>query len=171
MGVRYLISVIVLFLIIPVVSAETNVVPYIEGNCMDYNVSATALADEGRVSQLEEGCYDIKVDITTPNGRVGEIYDPKEGWKSSYYYVNEICISAGDEITVQTRASQDPVLNFKVTLKSGSSQWESKYQEVVQDCPSAWFDETPIEYFLLPVLLSAVIMFAVIVLYVKKWKK
>ena len=135
----------------------------IEGNCVYYNVT---------VSDLEEGVvYDIKIDVTNENGRVGEVYDPREGWKSSYYYINEIRVGSGGKIKVQVRASEDSVLNFKGTLKSGSSEWQSEYYEVVQNCSQNSVEPYPIEYFLIPVLLSIVVIFAVIVLYVKHWKK
>ncbi|MBU0899053.1 MAG: hypothetical protein KKB03_00405 [Nanoarchaeota archaeon] len=151
-----------IFLIVPLVSAQSDLLLDIEGDCVYYNVT---------VSDLEEACYNIKIDVTNENGRVGEVYDPREGWKSSYYYVNEVCVASGGEIKVHVRASEDSILNFRGTLKSGSSEWQSEYYEIVQNCPKTSAENYPIEYFLLPVLLSTVVVFAVIVLYVKKWKK
>ena len=47
----------------------------ISGDCQEYSVTLSA-------SGLDNGCYDAKIDITSPSGRVGEIYDPQKGWKS-----------------------------------------------------------------------------------------
>jgi len=132
----------------------------IQGSCVNYTAT---------VVNLSAGCYDIKVDATSVNGRIGEIFDPREGWKSSFFFVNNICIEGGN-VKFLLRTSEDETLNFRATVKSNatSSEMQSSYVAVEQHCPVK--QPEPIEYFLIVVLLSIVIVFAGIVLYVKKWR-
>jgi len=77
----------------------------ISGQCRNYDVTLI-------VNDLEEGCYDLKIDMTCPEGR-GEIYDPREGWKSSYYYIDEaFCI--GKEIAIISTWGKLPGINYLI---------------------------------------------------------
>ncbi len=108
----------------------------IQGNCIEYNVTLVAAG-------LEEGCYDVKIDVTTQRGR-GEIFDPRQGWKSSFYYINEIlCLENTTETsrTFQLRAPLGDEVNFMAKLKSVSGTWESSYYTVEEKCPSTLLDE------------------------------
>lgn len=139
----------------------------IEGKCMDYNITVSG--------RLEEGCYDVKIDVTTPAGRVGEIFDLREGWKSSFFYVKEAFCIGKEEAnktvneTFHVRANTPSgTLHFAGKLKSGSETLESGFYELEQDCP-----ELPVRedgFAIVVTLVVIVILLAGITLYVKVWK-
>jgi len=112
--------------VVPTVSLD------VAGTCQDYNVTV-------KLVDFPEACYDVKIDVTTSAGRVGEIFDPREGWKSSFYYVLEdFCTTYEPELekVYHLRVStRDPVLNFRGSVRYGSSTWNSGYAVVTQDCP------------------------------------
>lgn len=152
-----IILVLPVLLLFPLAPIKQPIELNIEGSCRDFNVS---------VENLYPGCYDLKVDITNLNGRVGEIFDPRVGWKSSFFYVKELCIE-GESIKLQTRAyTNDRILNFKAFFRSGSTEWESEYYEIIQDCPGG-LEEENMEMFFVPVLIAIMIILVGIVLYVK----
>jgi hypothetical protein len=109
-----------------------NILLDITGVCKEYNVTVT-------ISDFEIGCYDVKVDITTPAGRVGKIFDHREGWKSSIYYVNEgFCVEEANQsvskmfqLQAETSSSE---LNFKGSIRHGSKIWTTGYYEVSNKC-------------------------------------
>jgi len=129
----------------PEVILDHNITMSIQGICEDFNVTIYA-------SGFESGYYDVKVDVFHPTqGRVGRIYDPTEGWKSSIYYVdmalqifdNTTNASGVFEINAETRLDE---LNFQVKLRKASETWESEYFMFLQDCPeSEGFDDFPVE--------------------------
>ena len=137
----------------------------ISGTCKEFNVTLTA-------SNFSEGCYDVKIDITTPSGRVGRIYDTKEGWKSSIYYIDEaLCIGANESVVsevfqmkAETSAKQ---LYFQPRLRAGSKTWESSHVSFEQDCPV----ESDNEILFLVSLIVILTLLVVITMYVKVWKK
>jgi len=110
-----------------------NITLDIQGTCREFNVTVS-------VDTFNYGCYDVKIDVTTPAGRVGQIYDPMQGWKSSIYYVTDgLCLSADvSNETFQIYADTDyEQLFFLCKLRQSSSTWESEYFNVTQDCPAA----------------------------------
>lgn len=107
----------------------------IEGNCTEFNVTFIA-------SNFSPGCYDIKIDVNSPTGRVGRIYDPRKGWKSSFFYIKDyFCIesqnnSSRHNETFKLKAeSENQSLSFKGKLRQGSSSWESDFYTIDQNCP------------------------------------
>ncbi len=136
----------------------------IEGECMDYNVTVF-------LDGFGTGCYDVKIDVTTPAGRVGEIYDPREGWKSSFYYVNEgFCIQ---EDTNQTEnktfllraTTSSGQISFSGTVRHGSVTWNTGYHDIVQDCPSSSPMIMTDQQFFLAILSVVLVILAGLVIY------
>lgn len=129
-----------LFFLPPVLSEEASML--VVGTCREYNATVSL---EG----FEAGCYDVKVDVTTPAGRVGRIFDPREGWKSSFFYVRgDLCVEdAAQNVSKTYRLSAETSsgnLNFRGTVRYGEKTWEAGVQEKVQDCPEAFpGDEGP----------------------------
>jgi hypothetical protein len=155
----------------------------ISGSCRDYNVT---IALEG----FGAGCYDVKVDVTTAAGRVGRIFDPREGWKSSFFYVaDDFCIeapeapenategAASDETSKATRTymlkadTPAEVLNFRGSLRHGSMTWETGYYEVVQDCPSSLPGEEDVPLFFLTILAVVAVILAGIAFHARETRK
>lgn len=153
--IKEFLFIFVVLLVLPVAIAEP-VDLEIEGRCRHYNVT---------IKNLSPGCYDVKIDITNQNGRVGEIFDPKVGWKSSFFYAKEICTE--NEITVETRVlTGDRILYFKGFLKSGSMEWESKYYTITQSCPVKKFVMD--DFMFLSIVLVVILLLLIgVVLYVK----
>ncbi len=115
------------------VALAQNIKLDIDGSCKEYNVTLTA-------SDISAGCYDAKIDMTTPSGRIGRIFDPREGWKSSIYFVNEaLCVNtteANRTFQLVTESTYENV-NFAAKLRFGSNTWQSSYYEIKQDCPGS----------------------------------
>ena len=149
-----------IFLFLPCVLAQ-DITLEIEGSCADYNVTVIATG-------FEESCYDLKIDITTIEGRVGEIFDPWQGWKSSYFYIKEgFCVGTEDEIrseSYKVRTDSKEKLNFLAKLKHDSKVWDTTYYEVEQDCLKADDDSLFLVSLIVILILSSLIMF-----YVKIW--
>ncbi len=149
-----------LLLSFPVLSQEVSM--EIEGECREYNVTIV-------LENFEPACYDVKVDVTTPAGRVGRIFDPREGWKSSFFYVNEgICVD-GENTTVNGTYSiraetSSPLLNFRSSIRHASRRWETGFVEFGQDCPASSPVNLPEQQFFLAVLMAVTVILAGIVL-------
>lgn len=157
----------IIIFILPQSAISQNLTMNIQGECMDYNVTVFL---EG----FGTGCYDVKIDATTPAGRVGEIYDPREGWKSSFYYVNEgLCIQEDPSQSNLTHnktfllriLSSSPQVSFKGTVRHGSVTWGTGYQDVVQDCPPSSPMIMTDQQFFLSVLTVILVILAGLVIY------
>jgi len=139
--------------------AGQNVSLEIQGQCMGYNVTV-------KTQGLGEGCYDVKIDVTTPAGRVGEIFDPRQGWKSSFFFVNEgLCIGGQNTSTFQVRAGTTQDLNFAGSLRFGSKTWDTGFYEIKQNCPITAGQDY--QAFWIAALLAILVLVAGITLYVK----
>ena len=147
--------VLLLILSVPLVLAQSEkIVIEIEGTCINYNVTVSS-------DSLETGCYDVKINVRSPDGRIGEIYDPVEGWKSSFYYIkNGIC---SREKVFRLRVKSQKDFAVSAILKRGSRTWESDEIAVKQKCPEGM---KPPEFFLW-VLIVVLVLVAGISLYVK----
>lgn len=164
--------------LIPSATAE-NITLDIRGECREYNVTLTA---EG----FESACYDAKIDMTTSAGRVGRIYDPREGWKSSFFYVeDDFCIEESTanqtNLTTETNLTSktsktyklkadtsSPTIYFRASLRHASSKWDSSFIEFGQSCPEQPSGPSlPMEYFFLAVLVVILIILAGIALHKK----
>ena len=138
----------------------------ISGDCQEYSVTLSA-------SGLDNGCYDAKIDITSPSGRVGEMYDPQKGWKSSFFYVEgDLCIQDGPNETAtktyQMKAKTNtPTIYFEATVKNATTgrTWSSPLYDVMQDCPQPPDPLGPV--FWLAALLAMVLILGGVVVYVK----
>lgn len=161
MRLKIFLPIFFLILFLPPVQAQELTMD-VEGSCIYYNVRIKA---EG----FERGCYDVKIDAKSPAGRIGEVYDPREGWKSSFYYIKDgFCITGErtyKDFKFMAKTHND--FSFVAGLKMGSRTWISEYYDVKQNCPQQ--TEIP-EYFFLGALLAVMIMLAGLVLYVKKFK-
>ncbi len=155
MGMKFLL--LAFLLLLPTARAE--IILETEGNCVDYNVSVMA---EG----IEDGCYDVKID--SAGGRVGKIYDPEKGWKSTFYYVEDgFCVKNGTcEKEFMLRAETYRDFSLVATLRSGSGKISSESCEVEQKCAS--LDLASLEYFFLFALVSVMLLVILLALYVKK---
>ena len=69
-----------LILLIPGVQGQTVQLD-IEGTCQSFNATVSLQA-------FGPGCYDVKIDVTSLEGRVGEIFNPRQGWTSSFFNVH-----------------------------------------------------------------------------------
>jgi len=160
-----------LFLAFPVMAIEPPPTIWlgIEGTCHEFNVTVS-------VDMFDYGCYDVKVDVFSPQeGRVGEIYDPVQGWKSSMYYIYDgLCIDAETSNgTFKVRADTDAEeLNFMARLRDtccGMPTWDSGYYNITQQCDSAP-EGVGNESMLLVLLLVVLILLGGITFYVR-WMK
>ena len=151
-------------LFVPLASAQ-QINLDINGVCREFNVT-------GIYTNLEKGCYDVKIDVTTKDGRVGEIFDPRLGWKSSFYYINENFCTEANLVNVhkyRMKADTDyGLLNFIVTLRNstGEQTWNSGYIEYTQDCRN-YQEEIDFNIFLLAVFVVVLLIIAGITAYVK----
>jgi|GEM_PF-4431431 len=160
MGLKILFFVSAFLLLIPVALAQELTLE-VNGSCIDYNVKLIA-------EDFEKGCYDVKIDVKTPEGRVGEIYDPNEGWKSSYYYIKDgFCNQESYYKNFELKVGTKKDFSFVASLKSSSRVWTSDYYEVKQNCPKESLEP---ENFFLAVLIVVLILLAGITFYVKKFK-
>ena len=118
MGVKILSFLILFLLAMPVASAQEMKIIYVQGKCIDYNIKIEA---EG----LERGCYDLKID--SPDGRVGEVYDPDGGWKSSYYYLkNGYCTGKENVFRFRAKTREDFEIGAKIRDRSQTITTEYK---------------------------------------------
>ncbi len=163
---RLKIFLLIFFLIffMPLAQAQSEKITMdVKGSCVDYNVT---LKTEG----FENGCYDVKIDVKTlGTGRIGEIYDPMEGWKSSFYYIKDgFCVNGEkDRKDFMVRAKTYGDFSFVASLKMNSRTWTSDYYDVKQKCPQQ--TEKP-GYFFLGALVAVLFLVAGLALYVKKFK-
>jgi hypothetical protein len=148
--------------LIPGVSGEGEALGMdIQGVCRNYNVTLSLYG-------FPEGCYDVKIDVTSPAGRVGEIFDPREGWKSSFFYIREgFCVEESEGVVkniyrLRTDSSSG-VLNFAGSLRFGSRSWQTGYYSILQDCPEGFDEAGPA--FWLGVLLALVVIASGLVFY------
>ncbi|MFH1977884.1 MAG: hypothetical protein ABIJ92_00995 [Candidatus Aenigmatarchaeota archaeon] len=157
-----LLILIVSLLILPSVNAHIEQLSStIEGDCREYNVTVVPHG-------FTENCYDVKIDVTSTRGRVGEIFDSREGWKSSFFYVsNDLCISDSEvfEKTYQVRADDSEILNFKTTIRFGEKLWSTEYYEITQGCPE--LVEGDDKEFWISTGIVLIVLLASIVYYVK----
>ncbi|MCK4635118.1 MAG: hypothetical protein KAT37_04550 [Candidatus Aenigmarchaeota archaeon] len=164
MGIKPFLFLLLFLFFIPLVQAQSEKITMdVKGNCIDYEVTLKA---EG----FENGCYDVKIDVKTAGGgRAGEIYDPMEGWKSSYYYIKDgFCVNKEkDQKDFIVRAKTYKDFSFVAILKMNSRSWTSDYYEIKQNCPQQ--TEKP-EYFFLGALVAVLVLVAGLALYVKKFK-
>ena len=131
----------------------------IQGTCKEFDITLIA-------SGFEEGCYDVKIDVTSPMGR-GEIYDEREGWKSTYYFINEaLCIDGDGNETFQIRSRTSDNLNVLAKIRLDNDIWESRYREIDQTCVR---QEDMFIAFLIAMVV-VLIHFLLIACYVKVWK-
>jgi len=103
----------------------------IQGECREFNVTVS-------VDMFDYGLYDVKIDVFNPElGRVGEIFDPVQGWKSSVYYINddlEINEYKNSNVFLVRANTYAEELNFICRLRSGNDVWDSEYYNITQSC-------------------------------------
>lgn len=120
----------------------------VEGRCREFTAFVPA-----------DRCGDVKVDVTTADGRVGQVYDPRGGWKSSVYFVQEVCPQAGQlEVRVRTE-TREPHLFFRASLREGEKMVTSDFVTVEQQC----LRTEDVTTFLLPVLVVILLLVAGVV--------
>ena len=116
--------------------------------------------------KMKSGFLDFSsgIPVTSENGRVGRIYDPKEGWKSSFFYVREgVCVEDGNGSRIfRVRAdTNSPVINFRGSVRTDSKTWDSESFERVQDCPRV-FPESDLVFWLAVLVPIAVILAGIV---------
>ncbi|MCX6818957.1 MAG: hypothetical protein NT129_03060 [Candidatus Aenigmarchaeota archaeon] len=136
----------------------------IQGTCKEYNVTLTATGIDG--------CYDVKIELTSPDSITGSIFDPREGWKSSFFFIDEaLCINATASKTFAMRTdSTSATINFEAKLRPVSEAevaWESGYYIFKQKCPPV-ADDTM--FVILVALIVVLVLLAAVTLYVKGGK-
>lgn len=137
----------------------------INGICKEYNVTLTATG-------IDEACYDVKIDLTSPDGIAGSIFDPREGWKSSFYYIGSaFCTNETISKTFKMRTdSASDILNFQAKFRFGSSDvWSSGYYEFRQSCPAEQTYDT--SKLVLAALVVILILLMAVTFYVKPVKR
>lgn len=135
-----------------------------DGTCVDHNVTI-------RLNDFEDGLYDVKIDALNSDGkRVGEIYDPLKGWKSSYFYVTDAMRVEGEDNYGNFRIRAETRGDFTVVIsaKSGSTVWTSDPHTVKQDCPDTEMAEPP--FFFLGVMVGVLFLVAAVALYTKRFE-
>ena len=119
--------------------------------------------DNPTAEGFEEACYDVKIEAVSPSGR-GSIYDPREGWKSSFYYISEaLCNGTG---SFQLKTDDSETLHFLAKLRLGGNVWQSSYHEVQQDCP-----QTDVLFIFAVALVVVLILLSLVTWYVKAGNK
>lgn len=128
---KLLIAAIVSLVLLTATAAAQNVSMDISGTCLDYDVTVY-------MEDFAPECYDVKIDVTNTAGRVGEIFDPREGWKSTMYYVDEdFCVSGGQlqGTTYKVRVdTNEKDLSFKASVRHRNKVVSSEYYDFEQDC-------------------------------------
>lgn len=160
---KYLLIFFIFLFLIPSALAQTVSLD-VEGKCREFNVTVT-------LSSFEDACYDIKIDVTTSDGRVGEIFDPRQGWKSSFYYINEdLCVENNESSkTYVLRADTDnPILNFAGFARLGSRDWVLGYSTVSQDCSTV--EDLGFSALLLGAAVVILVLLAGVTAYIKVMK-
>lgn len=154
---------LVFFPALPVVQAQ-QIALLTEGTCVEYNVTI-------RLDDFEDGRYDVKIDAFNRDGRrVGEIYDPLKGWKSSYFYVTEAVLVDGENNygNFQIRVDTHDDFTIVISAKSQSKTWTSDPYEVVQNCPETEMAQPPL--FFLGLMMVVLLLVVAVTLYTKKFK-
>ncbi len=150
-------------LLIPFASAQ-EVTFETEGECQEFNVTVTA-------TDFEPGIYDVKVDVHDNGQRVGEIYDPVEGWQSTIYYVNgalqveernnETHGNATVEIFAETRNN----VTMFARIRQNEQTWDSDERKITQDCPEP--EPVPEDVFFLVTLTALMLILVGVTVYKK----
>jgi len=130
---------------------------WVDGECKYFNVSILVPGFTG------EFCYDVKIDLFDNGKRVGEIYDLNEGWKSSYYYIeNALCQRNG---TFMVRADSQHNLTAIIKLKKpGETTALQAEIKIVQNC------RVNDERVFLVALATILVFLWAITMYVKFWR-
>lgn len=95
--------------------------------CRSGNFTITA---EG----FDEGCYDVKVEMTVGGTLYGKVFDEKEGWQSSFYYANSICIPSKNSTEIKIITDDENNFTAVAKLRSGNKIFSSAPQEIHQNC-------------------------------------
>lgn len=136
----------------------------VEGTCQNYNVTVLA-------TDFTPGIYDVKVDVHSQGQRVGEIYDPAEGWKSTIYYldgalqVEQNNNSPQRNVTVEITAQTRNNITMYARLRRNDKTWTSQEKTITQNCPEPE-PISPAKFFL--AALAAVLLILVGVTVYKK---
>lgn len=134
-----------------------------EGNCREYNVTLVA-------ENFEKGRYDVKVGIISEGGgrSSGRVYDPKQGWKSSYYYVDEVLRTENGSESVTLKVQTDTAENVTMVgkLRKDGRTWKSGEYKISQDCPEPEQMTRPL--FLLIVLIAVLVLLVGVTYYRKR---
>ena len=154
-----------LILLIPSVQSQSAELD-IEGTCQSFNATVSLQA-------FGPGCYDVKIDVTSPEGRVGEIFNPRQGWTSSFFYVKEgICITEEQanetaNATYELRTPSSPTqMTFTGRVRQDARVWDTNQLTFTQDCPPLSGLPGDSTVFLTAALVMLIILIG-IVLYVK----
>ncbi|MFB6088464.1 MAG: hypothetical protein ABEK36_01655 [Candidatus Aenigmatarchaeota archaeon] len=99
------------------------------GTCENFNITLN-------VSGFEKGIYDLKLEKLKPDNGL-DIHDPSEGWKSSFFYLNdyiEIENNESEIVEVRARINSTEDLEFRCKLRNISEKWESGKYVIDQNC-------------------------------------
>ncbi len=119
-----------------------------KGTCKDFDI---------KINANLEGCWDAKVEAA------GEILHP-DGWKSSFFYVNNAMCSGEAELKLKLNTKDDVIASLK--LRQNTTILERDF-EINQNCPTELTDKE----FLLLIAAIIIILAAGIAIYAKKPKK
>ncbi len=162
--IAFLSFLIILFIFSSLALAQ-DITLDIQGTCKEYNVTLFATGIDG--------CYDVKIELTSPDSITGSIFDSREGWKSSFFFIDEaLCINATASKTFAMRTdSTSATINFEAKLRPVSEAevaWESGYYVFKQKCPIAADDTI---FVVLVALIVVLVLLAAVTLYVRPLKK
>lgn len=161
---KFYVLVPLLLLFLPMASAQ-ELSFETEGKCQEFNVTV-------HTYDFEPGNYDVKVDVNSDGGRVGEIYDPVGGWQSTMYYVNgalEVKEENGrtyGNATVDISADSRNNLTMFARLRQNDRTWTSEKREVTQNCPERENIES--EKFILISLVAVLLILVGVTIYKKR---
>ncbi|MFB6076097.1 MAG: hypothetical protein ABEK17_03045, partial [Candidatus Aenigmatarchaeota archaeon] len=143
-------------------TVEPNISIDYEGHCRDYNITLEA-------SNFGEGIYDVKLNVKdSQNSRSsGMVYKPSMGWKSSFYYIQDIFRiyngTGNRTFKVKTNTEEDFILIGKIRNKTDG--WKTKEYQITQYCSG---NEDPRRIYVLLILLISILVIQVgIIAYIK----
>jgi len=82
---------------------------------------------------FSEGCYDVKLEMTSEGKLYGEVFS-QDGWQSSFYYTSSICVPKKNSTEIKILTDDESNFIAVAKLRSGNKIFSSAPQEIHQNC-------------------------------------